>query len=112
MYISQHSKAVIVVVDDKQQLMKSLEMPKGSLPSLKAIIVWGEGFGINTSDQKLMKQSSVPVYTWREFMALGEATGYLPSSTPLPPYSSPLIFIPDPPLTLPPTIYNNSSHIN
>ena len=75
MYISQHSKAVIVVVDDKHQLMKYMNMPKGSLPYLKAMVVWGEGFGINTSDQKLIKQSPVPIYTWREFMALGEETG-------------------------------------
>ena len=87
LYISQNSKAAIIVVDDRPQLMKYLNQPSGTLPYLKAIVVWGELFGDNIADQKLIKQSHVPIYTWREFMALGEATGNLPCPNPM--YNNP-----------------------
>ena len=54
----------MVVVDGNKQLKKFTEM--SPLPSLKAIVVYGEPI-----DQKLVKQCHVPVYSWEDFMALG-----------------------------------------
>jgi long-chain-fatty-acid--CoA ligase ACSBG len=67
-YISDHSKAGIIAVEDNKQLQKYsslLSDPKKQLPFLKAIIVWGEPI-----DPKI-KCGNVKIYSWNDFLALG-----------------------------------------
>lgn len=66
MYITQHSKAGLVVLEDNKQLAKYASMDKKALPDLKAIVIW-----LDTPDEKLVSQLGVPVYTWDQFIALG-----------------------------------------
>lgn len=67
-YVSEHSKAEIVTLEDNKQLEKYAKMVKSklALPHLKAIVVWGEPI-----NESIRKEINVPVYTWAEFMALG-----------------------------------------
>jgi long-chain-fatty-acid--CoA ligase ACSBG len=66
-YISQHSKAAVVVVEDHKQLAKYASMAKGSLPHLKALVVWGEA----SLDKSIASKCAAPVYLWADFLALG-----------------------------------------
>ena len=66
-YISSHSKAELVVVEGNKQLVKYTTIAK-TLPALKAIVVWDEPV-----DQSLALQCGVPVYSWDEFMVLGQS---------------------------------------
>ena len=68
-YITDHSKAGVVVVEDNKQLKKYeqiLNDPKKNLPYLKAIVVWGEKV-----DPKITVKGC-KVYSWDEFLALGK----------------------------------------
>ena len=65
-YISEHSKAGVVVLEDNKQLQKYANMTAGSLPNLKCIVIW-----IGNPDEALMAKISVPVYTWDQFLVLG-----------------------------------------
>ena len=65
-YISQHSKAKVVVCEGTKQLQKYIEIG-GSLPSLKAIVVYGP----DVPSQTMKDQCAVPVYTFDEFLRLG-----------------------------------------
>ena len=67
LYISQHSKADVVVLEDNKQLAKYATMPKSSLPSLKAIVVWGEA----SLDKNIVDRCPTPVYLWKDFLLLG-----------------------------------------
>lgn len=64
-YITQHSKAAVLAVEDNKQLAKYVG---AKCPDLKAIIVWLEDV-----DKTLAAKVSCPVYTWAEFIALGSA---------------------------------------
>lgn len=64
-YISEHSKANLVIVDSNEQLQKYTSI-SGKLPHLKAIVVWGCDV-----DPMIAKKCSVPVYHWDHFMTLG-----------------------------------------
>lgn len=64
-YISEHSKAALVVLDSNEQLQKYTTIST-TLPHLKAIVVWG-----CEVDSQLAKACSVPVYSWEHFMTLG-----------------------------------------
>lgn len=64
-YITEHSKAEVVVLEGNKQLEKYTKMKKG-LPALKAIVVWAE-----TPDPKLVAKVKAKVYTWEEFMEIG-----------------------------------------
>ena len=66
-YISEHSKAEIIVVEGNNQLKKYVNFQKDSLPHLKAVVVYGEDV-----DSELVKQCSFPVYSWSQFMQLGK----------------------------------------
>ena len=66
-YISEHSKAEIVVVEDNKQLLKYSKLP-GKLPHLKALVVWSEPI-----DQAIASKIGVPVYHWSEFLNLGSS---------------------------------------
>ena len=70
MYVSQHSKAAVVVVEDNKQLQKyANRTDRSSLPALKALVVWGEAV-----DPKIAAQcAGVTVYSWSDFLALGAA---------------------------------------
>ena len=61
-YITEHSEAEVVVVENAKQLEKYVKIAK-DLPRLKALVVYdgtGEGFTCDT-----------PIYSWKAFMALG-----------------------------------------
>ena len=42
-YITQHSKAEVIIVDGNKQLEKYASLPKNSCPSVKAIVVYTLG---------------------------------------------------------------------
>jgi long-chain-fatty-acid--CoA ligase ACSBG len=66
LYITAHSKAEVLVLEDNKQLMKYAG--KGAeTPNLKAIVVYGEA--INT---EAASQFNVPLYTFEDFMELGK----------------------------------------
>lgn len=66
LFISDHSRADLVVLDGNEQLRKYAEISK-DLPDLKAIVVWGS----EALDLALVKQCSVPVYDWSAFLRVG-----------------------------------------
>jgi long-chain-fatty-acid--CoA ligase ACSBG len=66
LYITQHSKAGVVCMEDNKQLAKYAESSTKS-PSLKAIAVWGN----EPIDQEVAKKTGVPVYSWEDFLNLG-----------------------------------------
>eukprot|EP01041_Mallomonas_annulata_P013795 gene13795-29328_t len=66
-YVSQHSKAEVVVLDGNKQLAKYAAMTPGSLPFLKALVVYDE-----RPDEKIVSKCSVPVYYWDDFLRLGD----------------------------------------
>jgi long-chain-fatty-acid--CoA ligase ACSBG len=65
-YISEHSKAEVVVLEGNYQLKKYIDLPKGKLSHIKALVVYGE-----TVDKNLAAKSSIPVYPWDEFLRVG-----------------------------------------
>jgi long-chain-fatty-acid--CoA ligase ACSBG len=67
-YITGHSQAGVVVVDDKHQLAKYCSVPKSALPHLKAIVVFLEPSPL---DEELLKTCNFPVYLWDDFLKLG-----------------------------------------
>jgi long-chain-fatty-acid--CoA ligase ACSBG len=64
-YISDHSKAPVVIVDGNKQLKKYTQISH-QLPELRAIAVYGEDV-----DRALASQCAVQVYSWDEFIELG-----------------------------------------
>lgn len=66
LYITEHSKAGVVVLEDNKQLAKYTSLAAGKLPNLKAIVVW-----LEEPDAKHRAKISVPLYSWKEFLALG-----------------------------------------
>lgn len=64
-YVSDHSKAKVVVVEGKKQLDKYLKI-SSRLKELKAIVVYGEPVPTGA-------KCSVPIYSMEEFCALGAA---------------------------------------
>ena len=64
-YVSDHSKAEVIVLEGSKQLVKYTMLPS-PLPHLKCIVVWGEPV-----DRNLAGKISVPVYDWNEFLTLG-----------------------------------------
>lgn len=65
-YISEHSKAEVVVVENNKQLAKYAQMGS-KLPHLKAIVVWEE-----QPDPSLSERTGKPVYYWSDFIKLGK----------------------------------------
>jgi long-chain-fatty-acid--CoA ligase ACSBG len=65
-YISQHSNAAVVVLEDNKQLAKYASLAPGSLPHLKCLVMWFEPI-----DQSIAAKLSVPVYTWTDFLLVG-----------------------------------------
>ena len=65
-YISNHSKAEIVVVEGNKQLEKYTQM-KEKLSHLKALVVYGEKV-----DKKLADKCPVPVHSFEDFLLLGK----------------------------------------
>ena len=55
----------ILCVDNNKQLQKYVGK---KFPKLKAIVIWEE-----VADPKLIKQISVPVYQWKDFLELGSS---------------------------------------
>jgi long-chain-fatty-acid--CoA ligase ACSBG len=66
LYISNHSKAEVIVVEDNKQLMKYANRG-AETPFLKAIVVWAE-----EPNQNCLGSFNVPVYTFTQFMELGK----------------------------------------
>jgi long-chain-fatty-acid--CoA ligase ACSBG len=64
-YISEHSKAEIVLVENNKQLAKYAQIAC-RLPQLKAIVIWDE-----IADSGLAEKTGKPVYHWNEFLKLG-----------------------------------------
>lgn len=64
-YVSGHSKAEVVVVEGNKQLAKYTNVAE-KLPSLKALVVYGEAF-----DPEIANACGVPVYSWDDFLTLG-----------------------------------------
>lgn len=61
-YITEHSEAEVVVVENAKQLEKYLKIAK-ELPRLKALVIYSgtaEGY-----------KCDIPIYSWKDFMALG-----------------------------------------
>jgi len=65
-YISEHSKAEVVCLEDNKQLAKYATL-KGRLPYLKALVVWAE-----RPDMETANKCGVPVYYWPDFLDLGK----------------------------------------
>jgi long-chain-fatty-acid--CoA ligase ACSBG len=72
-YITEHSKAEVVVLEGNGQLKKYVNFSKASLPHLKAIVVYAEDV-----DPALVAKCPFPVYSWGNFMLLGSS---VPSET-------------------------------
>jgi len=67
-YISDHSQAQFVVVEDNKQLAKYAAIQsKGKLPHLKAIVVWGED-----PTSELATKCQIAVYSWKDFLEVGK----------------------------------------
>jgi long-chain-fatty-acid--CoA ligase ACSBG len=66
-YISEHSKAKVVVCEGLKQLEKYYEISK-DLPHLKAIAV----YGVDSISDDIKAKVAVPVYAFGEFLKLGE----------------------------------------
>ncbi len=64
-YITQHSKAEVVVLDGNKQLEKYAQIAS-SCRDLKALVVYGE-----EPDKKLAAKCKIPVYSWEAFLDLG-----------------------------------------
>jgi len=62
-YITEHSEAEVVVVEDRKQLEKYLPFVN-ELPHLKAFVIYGE-------EKPQGAAGHVPVYNWEEFLELG-----------------------------------------
>jgi long-chain-fatty-acid--CoA ligase ACSBG len=71
LYVSQHSKAEVLVVENNKQLQKyaSCTDLATKLPHLKAIVMYNE-----TADESLVQAVHVPVHTFEAFLQLGEGT--------------------------------------
>jgi long-chain-fatty-acid--CoA ligase ACSBG len=64
-YITNHSQAEVLIVEDNKQLMKYAN--RGSeVPHLKAIVIWGEEVS-----PEARSQFNVPIHSFQEFLALG-----------------------------------------
>jgi len=61
-YITEHSEAEVVVVENKKQLEKFVDISK-DLPKLKALVIWEGGADGATAN--------CTIYTWADFMKLG-----------------------------------------
>lgn len=67
-YVSEHSRAEIIVVEGNKQLEKYAKMPvKDKLPHCKVVVVWGE-----TPKGEFVEKCGVPVLSWDDFMAIGK----------------------------------------
>mmetsp|Transcript_26973 Transcript_26973/g.41814 ORF Transcript_26973/g.41814 Transcript_26973/m.41814 type:complete len:665 (+) Transcript_26973:133-2127(+) len=66
-YVSDHSKAKVVVVEGVKQLEKYTEI-SARLPNLKAVVVYGE----KTKPMESVGNGAVPVYLFDEFLQLGK----------------------------------------
>ena len=65
-YVTEHSKAEVIVLEGNVQLKKYASVQKNKLPHLKAIVVYGEA-----ADPALVSKCSFPVYSWDDFLKLG-----------------------------------------
>jgi long-chain-fatty-acid--CoA ligase ACSBG len=65
-YVSDHSEAKVVVCDGEVQLAKFLEV-QARLPNLKGLVVYN-----HKADFKTDASAAVPIYSWDDFMQLGE----------------------------------------
>ena len=65
LYISEHSQAEVIIVEDNKQLSKFIETGH-RLPALKAFVVWAEPV-----DQTIAKKCTATVYSFDEFLNLG-----------------------------------------
>lgn len=65
LYISEHSQAEVIIVEDNKQLAKFIETGH-RLPSLKAFVVWAEPV-----DQAIAKKCTASVYSFDDFLKLG-----------------------------------------
>jgi len=64
-YITEHSKAEVIVVEGNKQLAKYADIGN-SMPHVKALVVWGEGI-----DGLVAAKCGRPVYSWDDFLTLG-----------------------------------------
>jgi long-chain-fatty-acid--CoA ligase ACSBG len=67
-YVSDHSEAVVVVVQDRVQLAKFLQIAP-NLPHLKALVVYQDN--VEDSDRQALEGTQVTAYTYAEFVELG-----------------------------------------
>jgi len=70
-YISDHSEAEVIVLEDNKQLEKYAKIGK-SLKKMKAVVVWGEPINKAFADQV-----GKPVYSWKDFLMLGSPSDKL-----------------------------------
>jgi len=66
-YVAEHSDCAVVVVENKHQLDKFIEI-QDRLPKLKAIVVYNEDSCVPEDGA----QKKVPIYTYNQFIALGK----------------------------------------
>eukprot|EP01084_Bolivina_argentea_P103303 185057_1 len=71
-YIAQHSKSAVVVLENKKQLNKFLEI-RSELPNLKAIVIWDidENDAIIIESNNNKDENVAKLIHWNEFMKLG-----------------------------------------
>lgn len=70
-YKSFHSGGSVAFVEDGKKL-KRFQVNANKLPGLKAIVVWTATEPIEAIPREDEKVGPIKVYTWKEFMALGE----------------------------------------
>jgi long-chain-fatty-acid--CoA ligase ACSBG len=67
LYISEHSKAEVIIVEDNKQLSKYIETGH-RLSNLKAFVVWAEPI-----DPIVAQKCTADVFSWQDFLNLGAA---------------------------------------
>ncbi|RLN48936.1 hypothetical protein BBJ28_00003269 [Nothophytophthora sp. Chile5] len=70
-YVAAHCEAKVVVVSDKTQLDKYLQV-LDQLPKLTTLVVWDEADEADEADVPNEAKHRVPVYTFEEFLRLGD----------------------------------------
>jgi AMP-binding enzyme len=70
-YIATHSEARVVVVEDAHQLAKFVEVEDKLVGNVAAYVVYNPS---KAGEAKQGYSGAIPLYTWSEFLALGDKT--------------------------------------
>jgi len=73
LYIAQHSKATVVGVENKEHLLKYVELCDNDMPDLQVIVVWSAKTDAELPDLGAQRPKRVKVLSWSSFLKLAEA---------------------------------------